>query len=381
MNRKWAAIGILGVLLSAQAAQAGWTPAKRLTWTSGGSFSAAIAVGSSGLIHVVWRDDTSGNNEIYYKGSADGGTTWSAAQRLSWTSSVSDAPAIAVDSNGTIHVTWQDSTSGNVEIYYRKSSDGGTTWSAARRLTWTSGSSNRPAMATDSSNTIHLVWWDDTSGLEIYYKKGLGGGATWSSGQNLSLTSGLSYNPDITITSNDSIHVAWSDDTPGNDEIYYKKSQDGGTTWSALRRLTWNSDWSGEPAIDSYSSQNIHVIWLDNTPGPAKIYYKKSKNGGAAWSAARRLTWTSGGTYSPAISVDSSEGVHVVWRDDTPGDDEVFYMSSPDGGLSWGPAQRLTWSSGSSYDPELACDSGNTVHLVWSNDSTGNFEIYYKQSN
>ena len=173
MNRKWAAIGILGVLLSAQAAQAGWTPAKRLTWTSGGSFSAAIAVGSSGLIHVVWRDDTPGNNEIYYKGSADGGTTWSAAQRLSWTSSVSDAPAIAVDSNGTIHVTWQDSTSGNVEIYYRKSADGGTTWGVSQRLTWTSGNSYLPVLAVDSTGTVHIVWRDDLPGnIEVYYKSG-----------------------------------------------------------------------------------------------------------------------------------------------------------------------------------------------------------------
>jgi len=254
--------------------------------------------------------------------------------------------------------------------------------SVLKRLTWTSGSSSCAAMAADSSNTVHLVWWDDTSGIEVHYKRGLGGGTTWGPGQNLSSTSGWSYNPAITIDSNDSIHVVWSDSTPGNDEIYYKKSQDGGITWSVLRRLTWNSDWSGEPAIGSHSSQSLHLIWLDGTPGPPKVYYKKSQDAGATWSPARRVTWTSGGTYSPAISVDSGEGVHVVWRDDTPGDDEIFYTSSPDGGTNWSPAKRLTWYPGYySYDPAIACDSSNTVHVIWSNDLSGNFELYYRERN
>ena len=32
-------------------------------------------------------------------------------------------------------------------------------------------------------------------------------------------------------------------------KICYKRSVDGGTTWSALKRLTWTSDWSYYPAI------------------------------------------------------------------------------------------------------------------------------------
>jgi hypothetical protein len=85
---------------------------------------------------------------------------------------MSGDPAIAVDSSGYIHVAWYDNTPENAEIYYKKSLDGGMFWTTSQRLTWTSGGSYDPAMAADPSGNLHLVWWDGTPGNnEIYYKK------------------------------------------------------------------------------------------------------------------------------------------------------------------------------------------------------------------
>ena len=78
-----------------------------------------------------------------------------------------------VDSGGAIHLVWSDNTPGNYDIDYKKSADGGTTWSGVQRLTWNSGDSRVPSMAVDSSHIVHLVWMDLTPGnYEIYYKKG-----------------------------------------------------------------------------------------------------------------------------------------------------------------------------------------------------------------
>ena len=89
---------------------ADWTPAKRLTWTSADSFNPAIARDSQDAIHVVWDDSKSGNAEVYYRKSTDGGVSWNPVQRLTWTTGWSYRPAIAVDSNDVIHVVWDDST-------------------------------------------------------------------------------------------------------------------------------------------------------------------------------------------------------------------------------------------------------------------------------
>src|SRR4030042_3789086 len=99
---------VLGLTLAMLDANAYWTAAKRLTWTSGDSYNPAVAIDSNDAIHIVWYDDTSGKDEIYYKSSKDGGTTWSYNKRLSWTSGFSYNwhPTIAIDASDVIHIVW-----------------------------------------------------------------------------------------------------------------------------------------------------------------------------------------------------------------------------------------------------------------------------------
>jgi len=353
-----------------------WGATKRVTWNSGDSNWPAIAIDSNNNLHLVWCDYTPSNWEIYYKKSTDGGSSWG-TKRLTWTSGSSQEPAIAIDSNNNLHVVWHDLTPGNREIYYKRSIDGGSTWST-KRLTWNSGNSYCPAIAIDSNNNLHVVWHDLTPGnREIYYKRSIDEGSTWSA-KRLTWNSGESYCPAIAIDSNNNLHVVWEDSTPGNSEIYYKRSMDGGSTWSATKRLTWNSGLSYWPAIAIDSNNNLHVVWSDSTPGNSEIYYKRSMDGGSTWSATKRLTWNSGNSYYPAIAIDSNTNLHVVWYDHTPGNWEIYYKRSIDGGSTWS-TKRLSSTSGDSYCPAIAIDSNNNLHVVWEDSTPGNFEIYYKK--
>jgi hypothetical protein len=369
-----------GLIFLSPAASADWSAVKRLTWTSGGSYIPSIAVDSKDHVHVVWYDSTPYNYEIYYKKSPDGGATWNPVKRLTWTPGNSAAPAIAIDSSDTLHIVWSDGTPGNYEVYYKRSTDGGAIWSAPKRLTWTSGDSGMPAIAVDSSDTLHIVFYDDTSGsTEIYYKQSTNGGATWSPVRRLTWTPGSSGAPAIARGSGNTIHVVWEDYTPGNQEIYYMRSPNGGSTWTAPKRITWTSTKSYSPVVALDSGDAIHVVWEDSIPGNSEIYYKRSTNSGSTWSAAKRLTWTSGNSTSPAIGRDSSDVIHVVWYDDISGNYDIYYKRSTNGGLTWNPVKRLTWASGVSYFPALALDSTNTVHVVWSDETPGNIEIYYRK--
>ena len=356
-----------------------WQSLKRLSWNPGWSYDPAVATDISGNIHVVWEDNTPGNWEIYYKRSTDGGLTWT-TKRLTWTARYSQNPAIAIDSSGNIHVVWQDNTSGNYEIYYKRSTDGGTTWQPPKRLTWSSGDSENPAIAIDSSGNIHVVWEDDTHGnYEIYYKRSTDGGSTWNT-QRLTWNYGNSVDPAIAIDSSGNIHVVWANDQLFYDyEIYYKRSKDGGTTWQPPRRLTWNSYDTYDPAIAIDSSGNIHVVWEYYTSyNNYEIYYKMSTDGGSIWQPTKRITWNTSNSYDPAIAIDSSGNIHVVWHDYTPGNSEIYYKRSTDCGLTW-TTQRLTWSSGDSYDPVIAIDSSGNIHVVWYDATPGITEIYYKK--
>jgi hypothetical protein len=213
----------LGYFLFAQGAQADWGPVKRLTWNPGESCFPAIAVDSTKTVHVVWEDSTPGNKDIFYANSTDGGTTWSALKRLTWTPEDSYVPAAALDSSGRLHVVWKDTVAGSDEIFHRKSTDEGATWDAVKRLTWTALDSNAPAIAGDSDETIRLVWHDSTPGnYEIYHKSGAGGGSAWSPSQRVTWTLGESVWPALAIDSANQTHFVWQDDTSGGNEIYYR---------------------------------------------------------------------------------------------------------------------------------------------------------------
>jgi hypothetical protein len=382
MKRTKLLIAVLGLFLLAQTARADWTAAKRLTWTSGFSFGPAVAIDSSDSIHIVWFDSTPGNYQIFYKRSTDGGTSWSVNQRLTWSSVDCSDPAIALDSGDSLHVVWYDDMPGNNEIYYKKSTNGGTSWSPAKRLTWTLGSSTVPAIAVDSSDAVHIVWLENISGNdEIYSKNSSDGGTTWTAAKRLTWTSSDSRNPALAIDSSDIIYAVWDDPLPGNGEIYGKRSTDGGVTWSSVRRLTWTSGWSYAPDIAIAPPNTIHLVWGAEIPGDTEIFYKGSTDGGTTWSAAKQLTWNSEASGSVSVATDSGNAVHIVWMDSTPGDPEIYYRKSGDGGTTWAASQRLTWTSGNSYFPVLAIDSTNTAHVVWRDDLSGNIEIYYKNGN
>jgi hypothetical protein len=360
-------------------ARADWSASRRLTWNSGLSWDPAIAVDSSGAVHVVWYDNSPGNWEIYYKKSTNGGAAWSAIKRLTWTAGDSYSPAISANSAGEVCVVWNDDTPGTDEIYYRHSTDEGDTWTAAKRLTWDSMTANAPDIASDSPGYVHVVWYDFTDGnTEIFHKKSTNGGETWGTARRLTWTDGSSFGPIIAAEGSGIFDLFWYDNAPGNFEIYHKRSLDSGATWTANRRLTWTDGGSGPASSAIDSSGDLHLVWQDDTPGNREIYHKRSTDGGVTWTTNHRLTWTSGNSMAPSLVADSSDNLHAVWDDKSSGHEEIYYKTSTDGGTTWSANKRLTWTS-MSRRTEIAIGSSDSLHVVWEQAVPSGYEIFYKK--
>jgi ethanolamine utilization microcompartment shell protein EutL len=235
---------------------------------------------------------------------------------LSNTTGKSYGPAVAASENN-VYVVWSDDTPGTTEILYRRSTDGGASFGGAVNLSNTTGRSDHPAVAAFGDivlgQSVYVVWTDDTPGTgnsEILYRRSTDGGASFGGTVNLSNTTGRSYFATVATTSminvpQQDVYVVWSDDTLGKGGILYRKSTDGGASFGGTVNLTSSERPYATVAV---SGNNVYVVWSDDTPGTgnSEILYRRSTDGGASFGGTVNLSNTTVNSGSPRVAASSN---------------------------------------------------------------------------
>ncbi|HUY00008.1 MAG TPA: hypothetical protein VMV49_10675 [Candidatus Deferrimicrobium sp.] len=333
------------------------------------SIDPAIAVAPNGDIHVVWEDTCSGpwsgDWDIFYAKYSAG--AWSNATVISdngawWNTGNSYEPAIAVDASGTVHVVWKDETSTpfssptDTEILYINYTVA-TGWSNATVISdngnwWNTGNSEMPQIAVDSTGTIHVVWADETASMwggdkEIMYVNWTSNSG-WSNATIVSdngnwWNTGDSTYPSIVLY-NDTLHLVWVDDTPGEwtggseEEIMYA-TYTSSQGWSNATVISdgyngvwWRDGSLFEPAIAVDNLGGLHVAWSDRTHAEWLTILPRTEteilyvhyNSTIGWSNITLLSdngnwWNTESSLSPAIAAFNPEAICVIWTDSTDG--------------------------------------------------------------
>jgi hypothetical protein len=112
------------------------------------SSTTTIAADASGTLVVEYSGATTqgANNRVFTRRSTDGGSTWSARTEVGTAAANGSFPAIAARATGDFRITYMDNSSGAWNVWYRASTDGGVTWSAPLRISdATSGASYKSA--------------------------------------------------------------------------------------------------------------------------------------------------------------------------------------------------------------------------------------------
>jgi hypothetical protein len=127
-------------------------------------------------------------------------------------------------------------------------------------------------------NNVYVVWQESVTdnsnekNYEVYFKKSEDQGNTFSKAINLSNNPGFSEHPQIAVSKN-GIFIVWADNTNSNNtEIMFTKSLDNGTTFGEVRNLSNNSKNSNNQEISVYD-ENVYVVWQDID----KIYSHSNK--------------------------------------------------------------------------------------------------------
>jgi BNR repeat protein len=333
----------------------------------------AAAFGSNRF--VVWMDKTSGNFEILFRRSTDNGATWKPLVNLSDNPGDSRSPQVVV-SGSNVYVVWQqlNANSTAVDVFLRRSTDNGATWQSKVNLSQSSGS-EFPQIVVSGSG-VFVVWQDTTLGnFDIFFRRSTDNGATWKPKVNLSNDPARSDSPQIAV-SGSNVYVVWFDRTPGNFDIFSRRSADSGVTWKAVKNLSDNPGDSRYPQI-VVSGANVYVVWFDRTPGNADIFFTRSTDSGATWKTVMNLSNDADRSRFPQIAV-SGANVYVVWQSGDPSNSETFFRRSTDNGAKWQSKVNLSQSSGSEF-PQIVV-SGSNVYVVWFDRTGGNAETFFRRS-
>jgi len=301
---------------------------------------------------------------------------WTTPVNISNTTGHSNYAALAVDRYGHIHVVWTDDTSGNNEILYCFFD--GESWHTPVNISNDSTGSWNPKLACDTLGNPHVVWVDwgveEGKGVPFYCHYD---GVAWST--PISLSEILPHcsslgGIDIDIDVSNDVHIVWSDNSIGNFEVYH--SVYNGTSWSTPTNISdnkWDSSWS-RMVIDSSGHPN--VVWKNyadwGNPDSVEVFYSKYKGG--SWSAPINISHLTGQSCKPKIALDSQDRPHVVWEE-RHGRYRVYYTHYD--GSNWTVPYKLSGQT-NSYGPALAIDSEDKAHVVWG--GAGN-EIYYTFGN
>src|SRR6266581_3722599 len=292
----------------------------------------SIAAGTNGVAYLAfagWSGNT-GGDDIYFTKSSDGGRTWSTPLRVNDDiGNVAQAqPRLALDPANNIYIAWTDTRGGTNDIYFSKSINGGSSFSANVRVNdVTTNSQSEPSLAVDPVNP-HLVYvaWTDTrtpiTGPDIYYSNSTNGGLSFNPSARLNddLGGAEQSTPEIAIAPNRNVYVVWRDPR-GSPEIYYARSLDFGATWSLNTYVNGDAGNVDQrnPAIAIDAAGTVYVAWTDyrNQNTAPDIFEAWLASGSATFSARVQVNDDSLNNYQdyPSIAVDSAGDVFAAFLD------------------------------------------------------------------
>jgi hypothetical protein len=290
-------------------------------------------------------------------------------------------------------------------IIFRRSSDGGATWSADQFLAATTKAQNDPEIEVDINGAIHAVWLDAYS-PGVSYVRSSDRGATWTprksfTGKGTKPT--WSDKPILTISRNGQhVYIAFN-----ASDSYVVASHDGGNTFSTPVKT--NSDtryWFHNGG--AVHPTNGNIAWFgaadfsSNYVGDAGIDVLKTTNGGASWTTTRVDTsrqmpdcpWSSGCTLgflgsSNVLAADSAGSLMIAYHaNDTASAPEMMYVrTSSDGGAIWSARQAISTAGASANHafPAIAAHptTAGVFSVAWQDDrngSTNAWNTWYRRT-
>ncbi|MCA8941934.1 MAG: exo-alpha-sialidase [Planctomycetes bacterium] len=250
--------------------------------------------------------------------------------------SVRDWRFLVVNANDLYVFFAVENPSGQIEAHLTASHDGGSTWSSPVRVDSMQVAANRDVecVALDvepaSPLVVHLAWIDNRNGngslVDVFYRRSDDGGLTLAApdlqldGSGAGFGDARDFVELAVLPATQLVGVAWLENglVDGDDQLQFALSNDGGATFGVDVTVgggtigTDDVDWI---ALDAYGP-NFYAAWNDDSSGSDVLYVAQAPLG-TAWSSATPVS--SGAALAPRFAGDPAGTVVGVVFESTVG--------------------------------------------------------------
>ena len=358
----------------------------------------AQIVANDNNVYVVWQDSVTensyGNNyDIYFKKSADNGTTFSKPINLSNNTGFSEHPQIALSKNG-IFIVWADNTdSNNTEIMFTKSVDNGTAFSKPINLSNNLQNSNNQEISAFNEN-VYIVWQNtdqnnknNNKNSSIMFKGSIDSGNTFNDTIELATDTNDAY-PKVN-SFEDYVYIVWNSENnkisqDNNNGLFFIKSSDKGNNFeNSIRIAHYNF---GESQI-AVNGNEVVIVWGGlYEKNINDIYFVKSDDNGTSftdpYTIQEKVTKPESKVHSNKINhptnveITNNDPAYIVWQDKTSKENQDISITNIKNDFQSTEILNLSNNTGISECPQIAV-SKNYIYVVWEDITPGNHEIFF----
>src|SRR5918997_3668381 len=165
---------------------------------------------------------------------------------------------------------------------------------------------------------------------------------------------------------NNNVYMLWQDSMPPaftNYDIFIKSSNDNGTTFGSPLNLSDNLGFSEHPQIAAYDN-NVYAIWADDTSGNREVLFTRSEDNGTSFDKTQNLSNNTSDSFNQEIAV-FRDNVYVVWLDQGEGDNtNILLKASSDGGATFGRTVNISSNANQETFPKVTAYEGS-VYIAW----------------
>jgi len=311
-----------------------------------------------GRMYMVWTDFI---DERIYSTYSDNGTTWSTPVALSDPGADVQGAWPIVAPDGTVYVAWvrwNPYFSGPMDMEVVRSTDGGVSYS--RTTNPLTGAIN-PYSASETLNCGRPA-----------------------------LRGNIRYlpSPQIAVTPNGDLHIAYSYDPDGRDvgdvvDVFYRRSTDQGQTWLPEIRVNDDTTQTDQffPSISAGPTGRVVIAWYDRRLDEAgnlfvDYYAAMSEDGGASFGPNERISDESSPIY---IDPGLASCYHGDYDQQLQTASSAFIQWSDDRAIRSGHNDPDTYIDQNIFQPDFFVSSPNSAASICAPDSAS-FDVDIGQS-